>query len=138
MSESVDDVLDRCEDVLTDWRGSGDAMRAVGYDVVDTEGYHFRFDRTPLPAAVPVAVPEIEYDREAYVAALRAAFRDITEAFRPIVDGIALRQCREGAELAGIIIDDPLPEDPRERALHLRQHRNTGPQPYRLDGRRKR
>jgi hypothetical protein len=161
MTEDVTAFLDRCDDVLTDWHGSADAAHYARGVPVDPPGTTFRFGRVRVPVRaeiewdaepspstptrpVPV-VPDVEFDREAFVEAMRVTFREITEALRPFVHacqdtcrsvGMALHQCSEAAELTGTI-HHTLPTDPRERALYLRQHRNTGPQLHRLDGRRR-
>lgn len=164
MTGDAEEFLDRCEDVLTNWHTSGDAMHCARGEPVDPPlTFTFRYERPRVPVRAEVewdaeAAPSTPYrsvpvvpdvDREAFVAmaeVMRATFRDLGDVLRPVADacqdtfrhvGVALHQCHEGAKLAGLIVDDPAPTDPRERALWLQQHRNTGPQLHRLDGRRR-
>lgn len=126
--------LDRCDDVLTDWHPSRDAMRAVGYVVVD-DPFEALLVRSPL--TVPV-VPDVQSVPRAFAEAMRGVVDAAQDTCRHV--GVALRHVGEqldGANRIGIVVDDPTPTDPRERALYLRRHRNTGPHLHRLDGRRR-
>lgn len=69
--------------------------------------------------------------------AVAEGFRRGLEAVTPALTDVANRLVRAAETRPDLIRLGP-PTDPRERALWLRRHRNTGPGPGRLDGRKTR
>jgi hypothetical protein len=124
-AEDVTAFLDRCDDVLTHWYGSKDAVHYVGGVPVD-----------------PAESDSIGFERSRRAMRARLGHLIETAQVQLLIEEQA-RRCdatAEGAELTGIVLDDThhvLCPDPRERALRLRRERNTGPQLHRLDGRRR-
>ncbi|MFY1686477.1 hypothetical protein [Plantactinospora sp. WMMB782] len=70
---------------------------------------------------------------------IRARVAEGVQAMSTLCDSLrpAMAALVDAFAAACLIAPVP-PEDPRERALHARRHRHTGPPPDRLDGRRRR
>lgn len=76
--EDVDEFLARCDDVLTYWWTSPDAMHCE--QGVPVEAPWSSRSYVPL-------TPEIDFDREAFVEGLRAAWVSLAEVLRPMLGG---------------------------------------------------
>lgn len=86
----------------------------------------------PWPNGTTIDIDPQQVRRAAQ--AMRAAFNGIAEAVTAVVQNLS----KVAAQLqAAKVIPETPPTDPMARALWLRQHRNTGPAPRRLDGRRR-
>lgn len=109
MTDRTSEVIEAIDGALSDWSTSGDAMRWV-----PPEG------RTEPP----VEPAQVLWLMDDWVAAIAAAtsqyLEEVVVAFDAL--GAALRD-------AGVLVDELSVEleDPKSRALRLRQARNTGP-----------
>jgi hypothetical protein len=103
-------VLDTIDGALADWSTSGDAMRWTPDEP--------REAKPARPVLVPAPDPE----------AVRRLWEQLRDAIRPFVAWAeqAAHELEEKLRAVGHL-PEPLPTDPRERALWLAQHRNTGP-----------
>lgn len=89
---------------------------------------------TPAALALARALDDPEWQaqlRESVEQLAHAAGLAFEQAHRALLDAVAayapaLRAVHEQLVDAGVL-DRPLPEDPRERALELRRRRSTGP-----------
>jgi hypothetical protein len=133
VSGDLDRFVARCDDVLTDWDGSADAMHAKALP----DG---SYQTGPTLAWLAFAPPPIVISA-AQARAILAAATEFGVALTRVFQEFA-RVLNEAApafaELsAALQADDDGPADLRDRALWLRQQRNTGPRdPHRLDGTR--
>lgn len=122
-SDDLDAFFARCDDVLDNWHGSADSMYA------DYSGKN----STRQADQIQRYVAQMTLYMESLNRLTQATNQIVVaagEAFGPLVKATvrAYNLCGEGC-----------PTDPRERALWLRQHRNTGPDDNRgTDGIRRR
>jgi hypothetical protein len=119
-SDRTQHVIDAIDGALDDWSVSDDAMRW-----------------TPEPAPRPVdprgaVAARLVADPDA----ARRFFEQLGEAMRPLIEwadhaaaelGVHLDQLTKILQKVGALPDQPPTDDPRARALWLRQQRNTGP-----------
>jgi hypothetical protein len=83
------------------------------------------FDDPEVRARLEEALAELARHARVAVEQVAEAFARAAEAYRPLLD-LQLGPIRQRLVDAGVI-PNPGPEDPRERALWVRQHRGTGP-----------
>jgi len=83
---------------------------------------------TPPPSDLLRALAERPVITPEQAEVLRKAFEDLGRAFREAMEqlGPVMQRLRESLQEAGVLPETP-PEDPKARALWLRQHRSTGP-----------
>lgn len=135
--DSLDEFFARAEDVLTDWRGSTDAMHAHAPDSEDVEALpgDSYYDQPSGPVWSP---PVVDWRFTDHVMTVQAVITRFNTEMGLWAERYSAAMTDLGRALT-TALPDVARDDPRERALSLRRSRNTGPaDPYRIDGRRTR
>lgn len=117
----TDHVLDAIDGALHDYHLSGDAMRWTPDPA------------PPRPTRIELTPEQAERIASVMAGVITESVRRVVDAMRPIAQAVIAAGTRLnelGQRLQALqVVDAPAPLDPRERALHARRTRNTGPAP---------